>query len=60
MKLAVHAKSISLRNILILRPLFLILMYLGCSSQSSSSSQGTTTTEKFWPSQRILSIWAGF
>jgi hypothetical protein len=30
------------------------------SSSSSSSSLGATTSEKFWPSQGIFSIWGGF
>jgi len=31
-----------------------------CQVPSSSSSWGATTSEKFWPSQRVSSIWSSF
>ena len=37
-----------------------VLMRLAETSSSSSSSWGATTSEKFWPSQWVSSIWSSF
>ena len=39
---------------------FCYLTHLYQLPSSSSSSWGATTSEKFWPSQRVSSIWSGF
>ena len=39
--------------------LILLLLLSEASHSSSSSFWGATTSEKFWPSQRLSSIWSG-